>query len=71
MAKTYDPKCYELAAHFLSDVPQLAEEGYREDLAAYIQQEIEDWILSERWDEGEHEGCGKDSQRAFEAMKFK
>lgn len=55
MVKTYDPKCGELAEHFLSDLwrdppkgvfpKSLADEKSRcEDLALHIQQAIEDWF---------------------------
>lgn len=42
--KTYDPKCYELAALFLSDCPEKNTEANRDQLAALIQRTIEDDI---------------------------
>ena len=42
MAKTFDPRCYELAEHFLSDHPHLNSEAARITLAQQIQQTIED-----------------------------
>lgn len=45
MAKTFDPKVYDLAAHFLQDEPKLNTEAARVTLAAAIQQTIEDEIL--------------------------
>lgn len=44
MAKSFDPKCYELAALFLSDEPDLNTEAARTTLAAAIQGCIEDEI---------------------------
>lgn len=41
---SYDPKCYELAAVFLSDEPNLNTEAARVTLASEIQQRIEDEI---------------------------
>jgi hypothetical protein len=41
MSKTFDPKCYELAAVFLADEPELNTEAARITLAAEIQQCIE------------------------------
>lgn len=41
---TYDPKSYELAEHFLEDVPNLNTEGGRDHLAKTIQAAIEDWF---------------------------
>jgi hypothetical protein len=43
-AKTYDPACYDLAASFLSDVPEKNTEANRDQLAALIQQTIENEI---------------------------
>lgn len=52
--KLYDPKCQELAYHFLTDgdpasmryAKSLAEERFwAEDLAAHIQQAVEDWFV--------------------------
>jgi hypothetical protein len=45
MATTYDPKSYELAAHFLSDEPDLNTEAAKATLAATIQEAVEDEIL--------------------------
>ena len=45
MAKTYDPKCYELAAHFLADEPAINTEAARITLARTIQESIEDEII--------------------------
>ena len=44
MAKTFDPKCHELAEYFLSDESKLNTEAARDTLAAIIQQAIEDEI---------------------------
>jgi hypothetical protein len=44
IVKTYDPKCYELAATFLSDEPGLDTEAARVTLACEIQERIEDEI---------------------------
>lgn len=44
MAGTFDPKCYDLAAAFLSDEPSLNSEAARSTLADAIQQAIEDEI---------------------------
>ena len=41
---TFDPKCYELAAAFLSDEPELDTEAARTTLAAEIQYCIESEI---------------------------
>jgi hypothetical protein len=46
--KTYDPKCYELAEHFLSDETDLNHKAMRESLAADVQQYVEEWIQGER-----------------------
>jgi len=43
-AKTYDPKCYELAEMFLSDEPGLNTDAARITLACEIQQCIENEI---------------------------
>jgi hypothetical protein len=45
--KSFDPKCYELAEHFLSGEPDIDTEPAREDLANEIQRAIEAWI--EEW----------------------
>ena len=41
---SYDPKCYDLAAAFLEDEPELATEKNKCKLAQHIQDTIEDWI---------------------------
>jgi len=43
---TYDPACAELAQFFLRDEPDLREQTH--ELAAHIQQAIEEWIARER-----------------------
>ena len=60
---SYDPKCYELADHFLPSVPDLpagartrqeeealqqSAERLRGDLAQHIQDSIEEWLIEER-----------------------
>lgn len=48
-SKTYDTKCFDLAALFLGDVPHLHTTDRIGELAALIQQTIEDFIAdSER-----------------------
>jgi hypothetical protein len=51
MSSLYDPKCYELAEHFLEDV-EVADEADRQrkadELAALIQMTIEDQIAEWR-----------------------
>jgi hypothetical protein len=42
--KTYDAKCYELAAEFLGDEPHLHTTDNTEQLAKLIQQTIEEFI---------------------------
>jgi len=44
MTKTFDPKCYELAAAFLADEPGLNTEAAKVTLAAEIQDCIESEI---------------------------
>jgi hypothetical protein len=44
---TYDPKCYELAEHFLQDGPFKRHEPACANLAKAIQQAIEDWFIIE------------------------
>ena len=46
-AKTYDQRCYDLAALFLGDEPHLHTEEKCDDLAKLIQTTIEDYINSE------------------------
>ena len=46
--RTYDEKCYELAALFLGDEPSLHTHEKIDELAANIQQAIEDFIEYER-----------------------
>jgi hypothetical protein len=41
MTKTFDPRCYELAATFLADEPGLNTEAAKTTLAAEIQWAIE------------------------------
>ena len=41
MAKTFDPRCFELAEHFLSDHPHLNTEAAKTTLACEIQDTIE------------------------------
>lgn len=41
---TFDPKCWELAEHFLQDEPGLNTEAAKTTLAAEIQQAIENEI---------------------------
>lgn len=41
MARTFDPKCYELAAAFLADEPDLNTDAAKTTLAAEIQWTIE------------------------------
>jgi len=41
----YDSQCFKLAKHFLGD---LVPDGVVNDLAQYIQDEVEDWIEFER-----------------------
>jgi hypothetical protein len=45
MAKTFDPKCYELAEHFLADTPELNTDAAKVTLAAAIQQALEEEIF--------------------------
>jgi hypothetical protein len=47
--KLFDPACFEIAALFLGDEPELR--GRENELAACIQQAIEDWIESEKCDQ--------------------
>jgi hypothetical protein len=44
MAMTIDPKCYDLAAHFLQDEPKLNTDAALVTLAAAIQEAIENEI---------------------------
>jgi hypothetical protein len=44
--RSYDPHCYDLALLMLSDEPKL--KGREGELAAHIQQSLEDWIVYER-----------------------
>lgn len=43
-AKTFDSKCYDLASAFLEDEPSLFTDAKCNELAALIQQTIEDFI---------------------------
>lgn len=47
MANSYDPKCYQLAEDFLSEVPSLNNPISKGFLASAIQGVIEDFIESE------------------------
>jgi hypothetical protein len=47
MPNTFDPKCYDLAAHFLADHPSLNNEQIITELADFIQTAIEDFITDE------------------------
>jgi uncharacterized protein YaeQ len=47
MPATFDPKCYDLAAHFLADHPSLNNEQIITELADFIQTAIEDFITEE------------------------
>lgn len=52
--KSYDPACYDLAAHFLADEPisqMPTAERARQELAAHIQEEVERWIMYGTWRE--------------------
>ncbi len=51
MTKTYDQKCYDLAAIFLGDEPALHTEGRIIELAKLIQSTIEDYIAYEPRDD--------------------
>lgn len=44
---SYDSKCFDLAAVFLSDTPDIDNERNRDKLAQHIQTAIEDWITCE------------------------
>jgi hypothetical protein len=43
MTRSHDPKCHELAEHFLADVPNVTE-AQKDELAQEIQTTIEDWL---------------------------
>jgi len=43
--RTYDPKCYDLAAHFVQDRPEFNDEPDRIELARVLQEAIEDWFF--------------------------
>jgi hypothetical protein len=43
----YDPKCYELAEHFLADSPFRVEKE-TDELARAIQDAVEDWFCGRR-----------------------
>lgn len=55
MNKGFDPKCLELARHFLADCPDLtsANPKVAEELAQEIQGSVEQFINFERGDRGE------------------
>ena len=44
MAQTHDPKCHELAEHFLQDTPHIHDRWLVNNMANAIQQAIEDWF---------------------------
>jgi hypothetical protein len=46
-----DSECYDLAVHFLADVPTLDTEDARKELAQEIQDAVESWFIDKR-DEG-------------------
>lgn len=52
----YDIKCLDLAAVFLSDVPDIDNPANRDELAQLIQTTVEDWIS---YQEGPCELCGE------------
>ena len=43
--RTFDPKCYDLAVHFLADHPEKDTPNVRDYLASEIQQAIEDCLI--------------------------
>lgn len=45
-AMAFDPKCYELAEHFLPDDERLSR--LKNGLAQHIQDAVEDWLRTER-----------------------
>jgi hypothetical protein len=53
MIISFDPKCWELAEHFLSDEPNFKAEIYKRSLAIAIQRAIEDEIQMFRSEAGE------------------
>jgi hypothetical protein len=44
---TFDPRCFELAEMFLEDAPSINSTAHRRELAALIQQTVEDYISHE------------------------
>lgn len=54
-AVSFDPRCYDLAALFLSDCADLNSDANRNKLAQVIQTTIEDWIV---YEEGPCDLCG-------------
>ena len=46
---TYDPKCWDLACHFLAEVPRATDDDRRQ-LARDLQQRAEDAISDIEWD---------------------
>ncbi len=48
MAKTYDKKSWDLAAHFLSDEQELDSPANCHELAVAIQEAIEHWFFEKR-----------------------
>jgi hypothetical protein len=53
---SYDSRCYDLAALFLAETPDIDSEANRDALAQRIQTTIEDWI---GYEEGPCELCGE------------
>lgn len=51
MGKTFDPKCWDLACHFLDDVPGVTDEA-RTELARDLQQACEDACGDAVWPGG-------------------
>ena len=46
--KSFDPACYALAEHFMTDEPWLAQQPARTaELASHIQEAIEDWFAAQ------------------------
>lgn len=50
----YDPKCYDLAALFASDLRPDPTEAEKAELAQIIQDAIEDWMSSKESARAEH-----------------
>ena len=65
MVTLYDPRCHDLAEHFLGDddVPPVENEQRMQSLALAIQQAVEDWIGNEeaaRSDNGASTGAPRE-----------